>query len=282
MNTDARVLFPRIAVKLVNGTSADNGHNLRHDFDSAAAISFHMCCNVSVTVRGWAKAGADVRARLGGLFPATSATPLPLLLLTPSISSSTSPPFSCPDTGFRFAARNCRYARLCRGPLARAILRGGAANHKTSFVSGSRSKSLAVNKDTPWYRYSVDSWCWWLIWWFRQVCQAYWCRPKKVERRHTARGKVWIRQQIDGRKEAYQFGIVSKLFWCVQWSHTCVLWKLLHLCSTSNRHQSPSCCNYRPIRTCRTLIGLLLLLVMVLLSVHCTLIQIWSRICWSC
>jgi len=61
--------------------------------------------------------------------------------------SPSSPSTSIPSTSsvlLRFVASQCRYCRLYLGAGFRATLSGGAANHRTSFVSGSRSKCLAI------------------------------------------------------------------------------------------------------------------------------------------
>src|SRR5258708_2903071 len=61
------------------------------------------------------------------------------------LSSSTLSLSPSAVTFFRFAAINWRYPRLCRGPLGLGWFNGGAANHKTSLVSGSRSNNLATH-----------------------------------------------------------------------------------------------------------------------------------------
>lgn len=65
------------------------------------------------------------------------AVPFPELRARFARSSS---PSSSP---LRFVASQCKYSKLYRGPGFRAMLSGGAANHSTSFVSGSRSKCFA-------------------------------------------------------------------------------------------------------------------------------------------
>lgn len=46
---------------------------------------------------------------------------------------------------FRFRTKKFRYSRLYCGPGGWAVSIGGAANHSTSLVSGSRSKSFATH-----------------------------------------------------------------------------------------------------------------------------------------
>jgi hypothetical protein len=65
-------------------------------------------------------------------------------LRTHSARSSPSTSILSPSsTLLRFVASQCKYCRLYLGAGFRATLSGGAANQRTSFVSGSRSKCLA-------------------------------------------------------------------------------------------------------------------------------------------
>jgi len=85
-----------------------------------------ICPIVSVAVGGTAS-----RARLEGKAASW-------------LGRSTSIDRSAPPLDFfRLLAINWRYARLWRGPLALGWFKGGAANHRTSFESASRSNSLA-------------------------------------------------------------------------------------------------------------------------------------------
>lgn len=86
---------------------------------SHSPVSINTFSTISVAVRA-----TDPRARF------------------PRSSSSTSIP-SPSSVPLRFFASQCKYSRLYRGAGFRAVFRGGAANHRTSFVSGSRSKCLA-------------------------------------------------------------------------------------------------------------------------------------------
>lgn len=60
-----------------------------------------------------------------------------------ALSSPSTSILSPSSTLFRFVASQCKYCKLYLGAGFRATLSGGAANHRTSFVSGSRSKCLA-------------------------------------------------------------------------------------------------------------------------------------------
>src|SRR5260221_1672045 len=81
-------------------------------------------------------------SNLSTTYVAVGFTKLRLCFTQPS-GSSTSMPSSSSSAFLRFVASQCKYCKLCRGAGLRATLSGGAANHRTSFVSGSRSKCLA-------------------------------------------------------------------------------------------------------------------------------------------
>ena len=69
---------------------------------------------------------------------------LTILRVTLTLSSGPSTSMLSSSSAFlRFIASQCKYSKLCLGAGLRAMLSGGAANHRTSFVSGSRSKCLA-------------------------------------------------------------------------------------------------------------------------------------------
>jgi len=100
-----------------------NSKNLCQSTESMTYLIFSTTCLiVSVTV-----GMTVIRVRFGGFLSSS------ISLLSPSVIAF-----------FRFAAINWRYARLCRGPLGLGWFNGGAANHKTSLVSGSRSNNLAT------------------------------------------------------------------------------------------------------------------------------------------
>src|SRR6267154_4308971 len=83
-----------------------------------------VACRISLTV------GDDSRWRSED--PVEAASPSTSMMSEPAAISF-----------FRFVARKCQYANLCRGGGVRAAFIGGAANQNSSFVSGERSKCFA-------------------------------------------------------------------------------------------------------------------------------------------